>query len=224
MLSLLRTFDAAPPPPIGFAQDGLICGDCEFAATEFNYRCDAYIFGEGQPAEYVYQVVSGAVRSYRLLDDGRRQIGAFQLAGDIFGLEVGPCHRLTAEATVRTRVRMVRRRAIEAAARRDAGLAYKLWAITSAELRHAEDHMVLLGRKTAAQRVASFLLEMDRRLSRFGEVALPVSRRDIADYLGLTLETVSRLVSEFHEKGLLTFFGPRRFRLRDRARLAAMDA
>ena len=134
----------------------------------------------------------GAVRSYRLLNDGRRQIGAFHLAGDIFGLESGPSHRLTAEAIVETTVRMVKRRSLEAAAKSDVAVACKLWAMTAGELRHAEDHMLLLGRKTAAQRVATFLLEMDKRLAVTGQFALPMSRCDIADYLGLTLETVSR--------------------------------
>jgi CRP/FNR family nitrogen fixation transcriptional regulator len=84
--------------------------------------------------------------------------------------------------------------------------------------------MLLLGRKTAAQRVATFLLEMDKRLAVTGQIALPMSRCDIADYLGLTLETVSRTVSQFHDEGVLTLAGARHIRLRDRTRLAAMDA
>ena len=141
------------------------------------------IYGESEPAEYVYQVVRGAVRTYKLLNDGRRQIGAFHLPGDVFGLESGAEHRLTAEAIIETTVRVVKRRAVEAAAKSDAPIACELWTLTSGDLRHAEDHMLLLGRKTAAERVATFLLETDRRLSVAGMLSLPMCRRDIADYL-----------------------------------------
>ena len=119
---------------------------------------------------------------------------------------------------------MVKRRSLEAAAKSDVVVACKLWAMTAGELRHAEDHMLLLGRKTAAQRVATFLLEMDKRLAVTGQFALPMTRCDIADYLGLTLETVSRTVSQFNDEGVLALAGARQIRLRDRARLAAMDA
>jgi CRP/FNR family nitrogen fixation transcriptional regulator len=212
------------PLPGDAASSALLSGHPELVATEFTYGRGECIFGEGEPAEYVYQVVRGAVRSYRLLSDGRRQIGAFHLIGDIFGLESGPSHRLTAEAIVETTVRMVKRRSLEAAAKSDVAVACKLWAMTAGELRHAEDHMLLLGRKTAAQRVATFLLEMDKRLAVTGQFALPMSRCDIADYLGLTLETVSRTVSQFNDEGVLALAGARQIRLRDRARLAAMDA
>jgi CRP/FNR family nitrogen fixation transcriptional regulator len=192
--------------------------------SEFSYGRNACICAEGDPAEYVYQVVRGAARSYRLLSDGRRQIGAFHLPGDVFGLESGPTHHLTIEAIVDTTVRIVRRRALDAAAHADVSVACGLWTMTANDLRHAEDHMLLLGRKTAAQRVATFLLEMDRRLSVAGVVALPMGRGDIADYLGLTLETVSRTVSQLHGDGTLGLSGARQITLRDRERLARMDA
>ena len=212
------------PLPGEGGQSALLAGHPELVATEFTYGRDECIFGEGEPSEYVYQVVSGAVRSYRLLSDGRRQIGAFHLAGDVFGLESELMHRLTAEAIVGTTVRMVKRRSLEAAAKSDVNVACKLWAMTAGELRHAEDHMLLLGRKTAAQRVATFLLEMDRRLAVTGQIALPMTRCDIADYLGLTLETVSRTVSQFNDEGVLALSGARQIRLRDRNRLAEMDS
>src|SRR5947209_1206394 len=85
-------------------------------ATEFSYNKEEEIYGEGEPSEYVYQVISGAVRTYRLLNDGRRQIGAFHLPGDVFGLDAGSTHRLTAEAIADTTVRLVKRRSLEAAA------------------------------------------------------------------------------------------------------------
>src|SRR6478752_771395 len=100
---------AAPGHPVS-DQFGALTGHVGIVATEFSYHKDEEIYGEDEPAEYVYQVVSGSVRSYKLLSDGRRQIGAFYLRGDVFGLESGPVHRLTAEAVVDTTVRLVKRR------------------------------------------------------------------------------------------------------------------
>jgi CRP/FNR family transcriptional regulator, nitrogen fixation regulation protein len=192
-------------------------------ASEHSYPGDMEIYGEGESAEYVYQVVCGAVRTYKTLNDGRRQISAFHLPGDVFGLECGGAHSRTAEAVVDTTARVMKRSALERAARTDAKIACSLWTTTAAELRHAEDRMMLLGRKTAAERVANFLLEMDRRLSAVGMVELPMCRRDIADYLGLTVETVSRTLSDLNQWGALCFSGPRQFTLLNRERLAAMD-
>jgi CRP/FNR family nitrogen fixation transcriptional regulator len=193
--------------------------------SEFSYRKGIEIYGEKEPAEYVYQVKSGAVRSYKLLSDGRRQIGAFHLVGDIFGLENGTEHRFTAEAIVDTTVRLVRRQSLEMVARSDAMVAGNLLSMTTNNLQHAEDHMLLLGRKTSLERVAAFLIEMDKRLTAAGVLALPMSRRDIADYLGLTLETVSRALSRLHELGILGFVGntQRQIVLLDRHQLASLD-
>ncbi len=194
------------------------------AATEYTYQRDAEIYGEDEPSRYVYQVLRGAVRTYKLLSDGRRQIGAFHLPGDVFGLESGSNHRLTAEAIVRTTVRLVKRQNLEQAAATDVGLTRQLWTITADDLRHAENHMLLLGRKTARERVAAFLLEMDNRLSAAGMVALPMCRRDIGDYLGLTLETVSRTLSELRDEKILDLSGARQIMLRNRQRLRVMNA
>ncbi|GAB1716792.1 MAG: transcriptional regulator, Crp/Fnr family [Nitrobacter sp.] len=193
-------------------------------ASEFSYGKDEEIYGEGEPAEYLYQIVRGAVRTYKLLSDGRRQIGAFHLPGDVFGLDPGTEHRLTAEAIVDTTVRLVPRRSLEKAAASNVHVARNLWTLTASDLRHAEDHMLLLGRKTAMERVATFLLEMDRRLAGAGMMALPMCRRDIGDYLGLTLETVSRALSQLNDEGILMFSSARHIALRNRQRLSAMEA
>ena len=213
-----------PAAPVSVDQFSLITGHIGLVATEFCYKKDEEIYGEDEPSDYVYQVVRGAVRSYKLLNDGRRQIGAFHLPSDAFGLESGPSHRLTAEAIVDTTVRLVKRRSLEHAAGTDVAVARSLWAMTAKELRHAEDHMLLLGRKTAMERVATFLLEMDHRLSVAGMMALPMCRRDIGDYLGLTLETVSRALSQLHDQGVLGFSGARQIVLRNRQSLRSLDA
>jgi CRP/FNR family nitrogen fixation transcriptional regulator len=193
--------------------------------SEFKYNRGTEIFGEAEPAEYVYQVIDGAVRSYKLLSDGRRQIGAFHLVGDIFGLENGQVHRFTAEAIVDTTVRLAKRISLEHVAETDALVARDLLSMTTSNLQHAEDHMLLLGRKTSLERVAAFLLEMDGRLTAAGVMALPMNRRDIADYLGLTLETVSRALSSLHGKGILGFLGQtqRQIVLLDRPGLSKFD-
>jgi CRP/FNR family nitrogen fixation transcriptional regulator len=193
-------------------------------ASEFSYNKDEEIYGEGEPSEYLYQIISGAVRTYKLLSDGRRQISAFHLPGDVFGLDPGSEHRLTAEAITNTTVRLVPRRNLEKAAASNVQVARNLWTITASDLRHAEDHMLLLGRKTAMERVATFLLEMDRRLARADMMALPMCRRDIGDYLGLTLETVSRALSQLNDEGILMFSSARQIALRNRQRLSAMEA
>src|ERR1700750_2365732 len=107
--------------------------------SEFTYKKGSEIYGEKEPAEYVYQVKAGAVRSYKLLSDGRRQIGAFHLAGDVFGLENGGAHRFTAEAIVDTMVRLIRRQSLELVAESDAMVARNLLTMTTSNLQHAED-------------------------------------------------------------------------------------
>jgi len=219
----------APPAPDADEIPGInhfsVIASCGgIVASEFSYGKDEEIYGEGEPCDYVYQVVRGAVRTYKLLNDGRRQIGAFHLPGDVFGLASGSSHRLTAEAIGDTTVRLVKRRHLEAAAVSNVQVAHHLWTMTANDLRHAEDHMLLLGRKTAMEKVATFLLEMDRRLTRAGMMPLPMCRRDIGDYLGLTLETVSRALSQLSDQGVLTFSSARQIVLRNRRRLEDMDA
>jgi len=214
------------PHPNSLREPGMTSDSNPIAnPSELTYRKGTEIYGENERAEYVYQVKSGAVRSYKLLGDGRRQIGAFHLAGDIFGLVIGGEHRFTAEAIVDTTVRLVKRQNLEMVAESDAIVARNLLNMTTSNLKHAEDHMLLLGRKNSLERVAAFLLEMDKRLTAAGVMALPMSRRDIADYLGLRLETVSRALSRLHKLGALGFADStqRQIVLLNRPQLAGLD-
>ncbi|MET4240744.1 CRP-like cAMP-binding protein [Bradyrhizobium sp. RT10b] len=124
-----------------------------------------------------------------------------------------------------TTVRLIRRQSLEAAAESDAVVSRNLLGMTTLNLKHAEDHLLLLGRKNSLEKVAAFLLEMDKRLAATGIVALPMSRRDIADYLGLSLETVSRALAQLQRAGLLHFTGSthREISLRDRAGLESFN-
>ena len=129
--------------------------------------------------------------------------GAFHLPGDIFGFENGGVHRFTAEAVVDTTLRFEGQRLVKT----DPAVVRALLTLTTDNLQHVENHVLLLGRKTAEERVAAFLLEMNSRLTATEGMALPMERRDIADYLGLTLETVSRVLSNFNRRGYLKFLG-----------------
>jgi CRP/FNR family transcriptional regulator, nitrogen fixation regulation protein len=201
-------------------------GQAIISLNEFTYLRTSEIFGEKETAEYVYQIKTGAVRTYKLLSDGRRQIGGFHLPGDIFGLVNGGEHRFTAEAIVDTTVRLIKRHSLETFAVSDPMVAASLLTMTTSNLQHAEDHMLLLGRKNALERVAAFLVEMDKRMALTAVLTLPMSRRDIADYLGLTIETVSRAISRLNAAGVLSFNGnsQRQIKILDRQRLAAFDS
>ena len=221
MLSRTGANPTNPPSILG----RLNTAQARIIASEFNYRKGTEIYGEKETADYIYQITAGAVRSYKLLSDGRRQIGAFHLLGDVFGLENGSFHRFTAEAIVDTSVRLIKRSSLERVAEADVSITHDLLYMTTDNLQHAEDHMLLLGRKTSLERVVAFLLEMDRRLTAAGILALPMCRRDIADYLGLTLETVSRALSKLHDDGILGFLGKnqRQIILLDRQQLANLN-
>ncbi|MBI1187032.1 MAG: helix-turn-helix domain-containing protein [Alphaproteobacteria bacterium] len=182
------------------------------------------IYAEEAPAVFLYRVVSGAVRLTRILSDGRRQVGAFLLPGDCFGLEPGAAHGCSAEAVVDTRVALVRRATIEARAAEDAALASAMWRLTQNELARLQDHMLLLGRKSAVQRVSAFLLEMAARAAHDACIDLPMSRSDIADYLGLTIETVSRTLSQLERDGYIRMLSTRTIVLRAPRALAHIEA
>lgn len=183
------------------------------------------IFGAEEPADFVYKVVSGAVRTTRILSDGRRQIGGFFLRGDTFGLEQGPVHRCTADAVTRSEIAMVRRSSVEAATMRDGATARQLWLLTARELERVEDHMVLLGRKTALERVAAFLLRLSASRHASGAIVdLVMPRMDIADYLGLTIETVSRTLTQLEHDRAIVRPNARQIVLRNPAALAALSA
>jgi CRP/FNR family nitrogen fixation transcriptional regulator len=182
------------------------------------------IYGEGESADFVYKVVSGAVRTTRILADGRRQIADFHLAGDVFGLEDGEAHGLCAEAITDCRIALVKRVALERIADHDCGAARKLRGLTAGDLRRLQGHMLLLGRKGAVERVAAFLLEMSQRAPAGEAVDLPMSRTDIADYLGLTIETVSRSMTQLERDGCIGLPSSRHVELRDRRALRALTA
>ncbi|MDO9337243.1 MAG: helix-turn-helix domain-containing protein [Caulobacter sp.] len=177
------------------------------------------IYVQDEDADMIYRVVRGAVRTSRLLSDGRRQVGDFYYPGDFIGLEAGPAHRFSAEALGVCEIQVIRKAALKVCGEEGVRIERMIWSGTVRELQRTQEHLLLLGRKSACEKVASFLLDMARRFR--GQVAeLPMGRQDMADYLGLTIETVSRMVTQLQADGLVRFQGCRRFEVRNPAGLA----
>ena len=211
-----------PAGAIALSAGHSLDGSMELMGAPMAFARNAEIYGEGEPADYLYKVVSGTVRTYKVLSDGRRQIGAFYLSGEIFGLEMGEEHTFSAEAITDSKVLVIKRSAVVTLAGRDHDVAHELWTLTSRELRRAQDHIMLLV-KTAQERVASFLLEMARRMPAGDAIELPMSRQDIADYLGLTIETVSRTLTHLENTAAIALPSSRRIVLRNRKALGRLN-
>jgi len=177
------------------------------------------IFGEAEPAACVYRLLSGVVRTHRILADGRRQITEFYLPGDVFGLQQGVSHSTSAEAVTDCTVVAIRRGALAERAVHDASIAHKMCALALHHLHRSEEHMLVLGRKTACERLAWFLMDMAERIPAHDRVDLPISRQDIADFLGLTIETVSRSMTQLQDEGLIALPTCRQVLLTDRRAL-----
>jgi len=210
-------------PPANSLQAQSSASSVEMMGAPMPFTRNAEIYGENEPAEYLYKVVSGAVRTYKVLNDGRRQIGAFYLPGDVFGLEVDDVHTFSAEAIVNSKILVIKRSALVNLAARDTETARKLWTMTAGELQRVQAHILLLI-KTAQERVAGFLLEMASRVPLGNEIDLPMSRQDIADYLGLTIETVSRTLTQLENTSAIAVPSSRRIVLRNRAALNRLNA
>jgi CRP-like cAMP-binding protein len=199
-----------------------LAGSIEMMGAPMAFARNAEIYGENEPADFLYKVVSGAVRTYKVLADGRRQIGAFYMPGDVFGLESSEEHTFSAEAVTDAKVLVIKRSALMALAARDSEVGRQLWTMTSCELRRVQDHILLLI-KTAQERVVGFLLEMAERSKAGNQVDLPMSRQDIADYLGLTIETVSRTLTQLESKAAIELPSARSVVLRNRAALGRLN-
>jgi CRP/FNR family nitrogen fixation transcriptional regulator len=192
-------------------EDGVVYG------TPLRFEQDREIYGEGEEACSYYKVVSGVVRTCRFLADGRRQIDAFHVAGDVFGIETGSVRGLTAEAVSDCRIVAYRR------SPHDKTDAAALLAHLLRNLGRAQEHAVLLGRRSAVEKVAAFLLDWARQSAAVGTIALAMTRLDIGDYLGLTIETVSRTLSQLERDGIIELPSVRQIRIKDLEALTALN-
>jgi CRP/FNR family transcriptional regulator, nitrogen fixation regulation protein len=208
-----RTSDAASGP---------LTQTMRLMGATMSYPRNSEVFGDNEPADYLYQVTSGCVRTYKILSDGRRQIGGFYLPGEVFGVEFGDEHTLSAEAISDTKLLVVKRSALNALAGRDPEIARELFNLTGRELRRVQNRILLLI-KSAQERVAGFLLEMADRISAGNALDLPMSRQDIADYLGLTIETVSRTLTSLQCAAAIEVSQSRHVVLCDRLALNRMN-
>ena len=221
--SAVRSSDQLNPAVRVPAADHELGGVVELMGAPMSFGRNAEIYGEGEPADYLYKVVSGTVRTYKVLTDGRRQVGGFYLPGEIFGLETGDEHGFSAEAITQCEVLVIRRSALVALADTDHDVARQLWTLTGSELRRLQEHILLLI-KSAQERVAAFLLEMEQRVYAGNAVELPMSRQDIADYLGLTIETVSRTLTNMENASTIELSSSRRVVLRNRGALNRLNS
>ncbi len=182
------------------------------------------IVHEDEAADRLYKVISGTVCTYKVLSDGRRQIGGFYFAGDVFGLESAGGHTLGAETITNAKVLVIRKSVLGSLASRNAALTTHLLLLTARELARVQDRVLLLSSKSAQERVVGFLLEMSNRATSNGDsVDLSMSRQDIADYLGLTIETVSRTLWALENCGAIDISRRRRIGFRSRSMLLQLQ-
>ena len=206
----------------GIAQSGALdpLVALEQIGTRRRYTRNEEVFAEGDPANCWFKVVSGAVRVCKLMADGRRHIAEFHFAGDCFGFDSLTERLFSAEAVSDAVIMRFPRRATERLIDESPKLARYLREMTLRDLANAQMHMMMLGRMSAPERVATFLLDMFDRRDASRVLDLPMARADIADYLGLTIETVCRVLSSFKRDGMIDIPNAHRIELRNRAALA----
>jgi CRP/FNR family transcriptional regulator, nitrogen fixation regulation protein len=194
----------------------------EHLATTVRCTRGQEICGQGRPAESWYRVLSGAARRYVIRLDGRRQIVDLLLPGDCFGFSTGDEYDFAVEAvTDDTAVASYPRRRVEALVDSDPALAREIRQATFEALSRLQSQLLIMGRITALEKVGSFILEMEQRMrgGRGDSVALPISRYDIADYLAVSVETVSRSLTDLKHRGVIRLSGTRTVEIMDRGAL-----
>ncbi|MBV8978128.1 MAG: helix-turn-helix domain-containing protein [Alphaproteobacteria bacterium] len=205
------------------AADADMPAELETAGTVCNFAPAETIFGEGDPIDASYRVLSGVVRLCRLTADGRRQIAGFRLPGDLIGIEWTGAYDMTAEAVRNVTCVRYSRSRLDRLSHEKAEVRDHLLSHLCRDLRSAQEHLMTLGCQSAIERVASFLLQTARRASASdgSVIDMQLGRQDIADYLGLTLETVSRTFTELAGRGLIATPKRRHVVIRNGARLKA---
>jgi CRP/FNR family nitrogen fixation transcriptional regulator len=209
---------------IGVAQSGQLDAlvALERIGARLSFARNDEIYAEGDGSDCWYKVVSGTVRICKLLADGRRHIAEFCFSGDCFGIDNAGERQYSAEAVDEVIVMRFQRKATESLIDHNSAVARQFCETMLRDLANAHGRTLLLGRMTAPERVATFLLEMFERRNRSKTLDLPMSRNDIADYLGLTIETVCRTLSGFKRDGIIAIPNPHRIELLDRDALEAV--
>ncbi|MHB1206510.1 MAG: helix-turn-helix domain-containing protein [Rhodospirillaceae bacterium] len=219
---LARLADNAAQRPAAQVHDPLAALDpLKTAGTRMTVKRGEEIAAEGSAADYCYKVVSGSVRLVKLVTDGRRQVCEFLVAGDFIGITADSDHYFTAEATADSVLIRLPRRQVESLIAANPALAQYVHKLTTTGLQRAYERMVLICHKSAHERIAWFLLEMGKRSAGTDSFQLPMTRADIADYLGLVIETVSRVLTQFKVSGTIAIRNINRITLLDRDALEA---
>jgi CRP/FNR family nitrogen fixation transcriptional regulator len=214
----------ARPSPAAFTQP--LCPvppeSLRAAGSVLHLAQGAEIFAQGEASGVLYRVISGVVRICKLFQNGRRQIEAFHVTGDVFGFELSACRSLYAEAASDCVLVSYHRHAIEALAEKDKSVHQQMLHHAVRNLAQAQAHALLLGRRGAVARLAAFLIDWASRLDRPETIALGMPRQDIADYLGLTIETVCRSLGQLERQGMIALPNARQVRILDEARLTKL--
>lgn len=210
---------AAAPPETGCA---LCKAFADSHALPTRMGAGEELFLEGETAEFAYRVEQGVLMSYRLLGDGRRQVVDFHLPGEFLGLEAGVEYSVTVQAATSATVVAMNRRRLAALAAEDVQLTGDLWAATVKAYQRSQDHAGILARQSATERVVAFLLGYARRIGAGRDMVLPMSRQDMADFLGLAIHTVSRTLTHLEADGLIAARSSRQVRLMRKDRLQAL--
>lgn len=197
--------------------------------SHFRLGAGQPLFHEGDPASRVFTLTKGSLKLYKLLPDGRRQVTGFMHPGDFLGITVDEEHAFSAEALEQSQLCAFPRSRFDDFTEENGEMERELYRLAVHELAAAQEQMVLLGRKTAAERVASFFVALAERAERVIEgetrfIRLPMSRSDIADYLGLTKETVSRVLALLKRQRLIRLDAIDRIEILDRAGLEDVAA
>lgn len=194
--------------------------------TSIEVSAHGSVFDEAEPAHSVYNVTEGVLKIYKLLPDGRRQITGFLFPGDFLGLMHNDVYAYSAEALTPAKLCQFSRGKLEALLAEIPHLEQRLLSMASHELAAAQDQMMMLGRKSARERVVSFLLMLSNAAARRdmppNPVSVPMTRTDIADYLGLTIETVSRTLTQLKKQGLIELLDEKLIELTQPKQLAAI--
>jgi CRP/FNR family transcriptional regulator len=212
---------AAPPDPTAGLEQRLA------RATIRRVEAKEFVFAEGDPATHLYQVETGAVALYKVLCDGRRQVLSFAYPGDFIGLGAHGEHLINAQAIKPTRLRCLALSSLSQIARQDPRLGFRLYEALASELAATRELLLTTGQRSATERLVAFLLALSRRNVRNGQdpcvFDLPMTRTDIADFLGLTIETVSRTFTKLRMLGLIDLLHSSRVRLTNLERLEGLE-
>jgi CRP-like cAMP-binding protein len=195
---------AGPPPFVDELCKELKTFD-EILSGQTSRKLDPgqHLFHQGDDDRNIYKIESGLVRLYRILSDGRRQIISLRFAGDVLGFEAAAERQCSAEAITPVKVRSLDENSTYRRLRDEPALAPQLLSLLSQELESARGQIAVLNRRSAIEKLAAFILELHRRQGECGTVEIPLSRTDIADFLGLTIETVSRNLTKLRTRGII---------------------